>query len=353
MGKMASLVVGILYPPEWYLSDEGFAAEVSAIEAVDPAVEVAVHTYVDSHEARTARGAGAPAGGDIESQAIAAEDRAAMRRMDVALAIDLPADIATIAPDLRWVQAVGSGTTQLQACGLEDAGITLTSNGGSNAVGIAEFAFGRLIEARKLFPEIAQLADQHLWKPTYGEQLSGQTIGLIGYGSINQAVATRAAAFGMTVLVARRTPGVPPEPPVERFYGPDELHDMLGLCSAVIAAVPETADAEAMMDEAAFAAMEHGAFFANVGRGALVDETALIAALQSGQVGAAALDVARVEPLPPDDPLWDAPNLAISGHCSTVPTAMLPNVHRLFRENLRRFLDGEPLEAEVSNSRGY
>jgi phosphoglycerate dehydrogenase-like enzyme len=79
----------------------------------------------------------------------------------------------------------------------------------------------------------------------------------------------------------------------------------------------------------------------------------LVAALRSGQVGSAAIDVARTEPLPPDDALWDAPNLQISAHCSTVPTAMFPNLHRQFRVNLRRFLDGEPLEHEVSAGRSY
>jgi phosphoglycerate dehydrogenase-like enzyme len=353
VGADGSIVVGVLYPQEWYLSDDGFAAELSAIEAVDPAIEVVSVAYADSQEIRTARSAGAVAGVDYEAQEISPTNRARLGRLHVALAIDLPPDITGLAPDLRWVQAVGSGTGQLQACGLDGAGVTLTSNGGSNAVGIAEFALGRLIEARKRFRAIDRRAEEHRWDAVFGEQLSGQTIGLLGYGSINRAVAARAAAFDMTVLALRRTPGCPREPPVERFYRPAELHEMLGRCSAVIAAVPETPEAEAMMDAAAFAAMPPGAFFANVGRGVLVDEAALVAALESGQVGAAAIDVARVEPLPPDDPLWDAPNLRISAHCSSVPTALLPNVHRLFRENLRRFLDGERLEATVSASRGY
>lgn len=353
MAPGGSTIVGVLYPPEWYLSDEGFAAELEAIEAVDPSVEVVAFIYADSHEVRTARSAGTMSDAVGETQDLSPDDRERLRRLHVAIAIDLPPDITALAPDLRWVQAIGSGTGQLQDCGLDEAGVTLTSNGGANAVGIAEFAFGRLIEARKRFAAIDRRAAEHRWDAVFGEQLSGQTLGLLGYGSINQAVAARAAAFDMTVLALRRTPDCPPEPPVERFYGPDELHEMLARCSAVIAAVPETPDAEAMMDAAAFAAMPPGAFFANVGRGSLVDEAALIEALESKHLGAAAVDVARVEPLPPEDPLWGAPNLKISAHCSSVPTALLPNVHRLFRENLRRFLDGEPLEATVSTSRGY
>lgn len=352
MDEAGSIVVGILYPPAWYGSRRGFSDEVAELEAVDPRVEVVTATYEEPHEVRTARGAGAADSALPEAQPIAPEDRATLSRIRVALAIDLPPDITEIAPDLAWVQAVGSGTAQLQAVGLAEAGVTLTSNGGSNSLAIAEFVFGRLIEARKRFRELAAAHADHRWDSLYGEQLSGQSLGLIGYGAINQAVAERAAAFGMRVLVTRRTPRAA-EAPVDCFHGPDGLHEMLGSCDAVIAAVPETAETDTMMDAAAFASMRRGAFFANVGRGTLVDEGALVAALSSGQLGAAALDVTRTEPLPPEDALWDAPNLQISGHCSTSPAAMMPNVHRLFQDNLRRFVNGEALLNEVAADRGY
>lgn len=353
MSDSVSIVVGILYPPEWFGSDEGFAAEVAALEATDPRVEVVTVTYVEEHDLRTARGSGVDASELPEPDPIDADDLATLARLNVALAIDIPPNIASIAPDLAWIQAVGSGTAHLQAAGLTDAGIVLTSNGGSNSVGIAEFAFGRLIEFNKLFSEIAALQAEHRWKPRYGRQLSGQTLGLIGYGAINQAVADRASAFGMRVLVARRTPTATSDAPIDHTYGTDELHEMLSQCDAVIAAVPETPETEAMMDAAAFEAMRPGAFFANVGRGSLVDESALIDALESGRLGGAAIDVANVEPLPVDDPLWEAPNLKISGHCSTSPSSLMPNLHRLFRENLGRFARGEELMNVVSADRGY
>ena len=183
-----SIVVGILYPPAWYGSEEGFAAEVAALEAVDPRIEVVVVTYEEPHDVRTARGAGDP---DLpEPQAISPEDRSALSRIHVALAIDLPPDITAIAPDLAWVQAVGAGTSHLQSVGLAGAGIRLTTNGGSNSVAIAEFALGRLLEARKRFRELATAQHEHRWASLFGDQLSGQTLGLIGFGAINQAVAT-------------------------------------------------------------------------------------------------------------------------------------------------------------------
>lgn len=350
-----SIVVGIMYPPEWFGSPERFGAEVARIESVDPSVEVVVATYVEPHELRTARGAPGDRrdSGMLEAPPISAENRARMRRMHVAVAIDLPPDITTIAPELAWVQAVGSGTAHLQALGLEAAGVHLTSNGGSNSVAIAEFVIGRLLEFVKRFPAIADAQSEHRWDSLYGRQLSGQTIGLIGYGAINRAVAARASAFGMKVLVTRRSPDAPTEPHIEGFYGTSELHEMLARCHAVVAAVPETPETLGVMDEAAFSSMRKGAFFANVGRGTLVDEAALVAALDSGHLGGAALDVTNVEPLPPGDPLWDAPRLRISAHCSTSPASLMPNLHELFRDNLVRFVRGEPLTNEVSGGRGY
>jgi phosphoglycerate dehydrogenase-like enzyme len=128
---------------------------------------------------------------------------------------------------------------------------------------------------------------------------------------------------------------------------------MLDEADAVIAAVPETPETAGLMDAAAFAAMRPGAFFCNVGRGSLVDEAALIDALERGHLGGAALDVASVEPLPADHPLWDAPRLWISSHSASAPAALFVNLHRLFASNLTRFLAGEPLENEVEAGRGY
>ena len=346
------VIVGILYPAAWYGSEEGFRAELAALEAVDPRVQVRVAPYEDPHDLRTARGQANV--GALRSQApeIPADTRALLGQVDVALAIDLPFDVADVAPHLRWVQAVGAGTAQLQSAGLAEAGITLTSNGGSNSIGIAEFVMGRILQFTKRFRELDVAQAEHRWEPLYGGQLAGRTLGLIGYGAINQAVAVRAAAFGMTIVATRQRP-TEAEVPVTRFFTPDELQQMLTTCDAVVAAAPETPATMGLVGAPELAAMRPGSFFANVGRGSLLDEAALIDALERGQLGAAALDVASVEPLPADDPLWDAPNLYLSGHCSSSPGAMFRNLHDLFRENLRRHLDGRPLLNQVDLGRGY
>jgi phosphoglycerate dehydrogenase-like enzyme len=348
------VVVGILYPSEWYGDPDGFAREVAALEALDPRVRVIAEKYDEAHELRSARGK--PDAEDLRERAPALTDAQAQAfaEINVAVAIDLPFDVASHAPNLVWVQSVGAGTGQLQSAGLADAGIRLTSAAGVNAVGIAEFVLARVLQHWKHLQALDAARERHEWAPVYGRQLAGTTLGLIGLGAINSAVASRAKAFGMHVLATRRsaTPGAT-APDIDELFAPGDLHTMLGRCDVVVAAVPETPETTGMMDAAAFASMQHGAFFCNVGRGSFVDEPALINALESGHLGAAALDVASVEPLPSDHPLWDAPNLYISPHAAAVPGALFVNLHELFRENLARFLADEPLRNEVDLTRGY
>ena len=349
-----TVVVGVLYPPEWYGDGDGFAREIERIGALDPRIEVVVERYDEPHELRSARGK--PDAEDRRDQAPPLTDaqRAAFGRLEVALAIDLPFDVAAVAPGLRWVQAVGAGTGQLQSAGLGGAGIRLTSAAGANAVGIAEFALARVLAHWKGFRELDARQAEHVWEPRFGRQLAGCTLGLLGLGAINSAVAARAQALGMRVVATRRsaTPGAT-APDVDELFPTSALHAMLGGCDVVIAAVPETPETRGLIDAAALAAMQPGAFFVNVGRGSLVDEPALIAALERGHLGGAALDVASVEPLPPDHPLWDAPNLVLSPHAATSPSALFANLHELFLENLAGYLAGGPLRNEVDLGRGY
>ena len=348
------LVIGVLYPPAWYGDRAGFADALAALEAIDRRVEVVAETYVEPHDLRSARGKPGADAHRGEAPPLTDEQRAALARVHVALAIDLPFDVRSVAPNLAWVQAVGAGTGQLQSAGLAEHGIRLTTAAGANAVAIAEFALARVLQVWKRFREIDDAQRRHEWAPLYGEQIAGATLGLLGLGAINSAVAARAKAFGLRVLATRRsaTPGAT-APDIDELYPPDALHTMLGQCDAVIAAVPETAETTGLFDAAAFAAMPAGSVFCNVGRGSLVDESALVDALERGHLRAAALDVASTEPLPADSPLWDAPNLYLSPHSAAAPAALFANLHELFEDNLARYLSGEPLRNEVDMRRGY
>jgi len=349
-----AIVVGVFYPPEWYGDEEGFAAEIEALGRLDPRLRVVVEPYVEPHELRSARGK--PGAESLRDRAPALTDaqRAALADIDIALAIDLPYDVASVAPKLRWVQAVGVGTGQLQSAGLGDAGIRLTTAAGTSAAGIAEFVIARLLQDVKHLRALDERQAERHWEPLYGGQLGGRTLGLIGLGAINQAVATYAKAFGLRILATRRsaTPGAM-APNVDELYPPGELATLLGRSDIVVAAVPETPETTGVMDAAAFASMRPGSFFCNVGRGSFVDEAALIDALTTGHLRGAAIDVASREPLPADHPLWDAPNLYISPHSAAAPAALFANLHLLFRDNLLRFLEGGTLRNEVDLARGY
>lgn len=349
-----TIVVGVLYPPEWYGEVEAFASEIERIHSLDPRVRVVVETYDEPHELRSARGKPGADGLRDRAPVLSDAQRAAFAQLHVAVAIDLPFDVAEVAPELRWVQAVGAGTGQLQSAGLGAADIRLTSAAGANAVGIAEFALARVLAHWKGFRDLDAAQERHAWEPRFGRQLAGCTLGLLGLGAINGAVAERARAFGMRVLATRRsaTPGAT-APNVDEVYPTTALHSMLGQCDVVVAAVPETPETRGLIGADALAAMKPGAFFVNVGRGSLVDEPALIDALRRGHLGGAALDVASEEPLPADNPLWDASNLYLSPHAATSPSALFVNLHELFLDNLGRYLAGEPLRNEVDLSRGY
>ena len=332
------VVVGILHPDWW---DGEFADHVAALEAIDPRVEVIAETYEESAELRTGRGV--PPWDNLIDQAPELSDahRAMFERVEVCLALDLPFDVAAVAPRLRWVQALGAGVAQLESAGLADAGIVLTTAAGVNATAIAEFVLGRILGEFKGVRALDEAQAQQRWEPLFGQELAGRTLGLIGLGEINQRVAVRARAFDLDVIALRRS-GAPSDL-VDEVYAPDGLHRMLGRSDIVVSAVPESAATDGLMDAAAFAAMPHWSMFVNVGRGSLVDEDDLVESLRADHLRAAALDVTRVEPLPPGSPLWDAPRLYLSGHCSSAPDRLFVNLHQLFADNLRRYLAGDEL----------
>jgi phosphoglycerate dehydrogenase-like enzyme len=281
------------------------------------------------------------------------DERGVWVRAEATLALDLPAPVGALAPGLRWVQAIGAGIDHLDDAGLPDDCV-VTNAAGVAAAPIAEFAIGRLLAVWKRFDEIDDAQRAREWKPKFGTLVEGLTLGIIGLGAIGTAVAVRARAFGMTTIGTRRSYKEGQDhPAVDELRGAGDLHDVLARCDAVVVSAPGTAETENLFDQAAFAAMKPGALFCNVGRGSLVDEPALIDALGSGHLGAAILDVTRQEPLPPDDPLWSAPNIWISPHCSTSQERYADKLLALFADNLGRYIRGEELHNVVDRAAGY
>lgn len=318
---------------------------VSILRAVSPRVEIICCAYGEDTGRRSAR----TRGDDLSrfpQPSLSEAQRAALARADVMLAFDLPVDMDDVAPSVRWVQAIGAGTDHYRGVHFGED-VLVTSAAGVAAEPIAEFVMARLLMVWKRFAELADLQRRHEWKPAFGRLLSGCTIGVVGFGAIGSAVADRAKAFGMNVLAVRRSTSLP-SPQADEVFGPDELHQVLGRSHAVVLCAPATPETEDLFDAAAFEAMLPGGVFCNVARGSMVDEEALQTALRSRHLGAAILDVTKVEPLPADSPLWDTPNLYMSPHSSASLEGYLERLFRLFADNLGHYLRGEPLRNLVA-----
>ncbi|HEX7097144.1 MAG TPA: D-2-hydroxyacid dehydrogenase [Acidimicrobiales bacterium] len=329
--------------------------DLDRLRAVDPGVEVITTPYEIDHQMRVAREQD-PFSEELRRREppLSAEQAEAFARANVVFTLDVPMDMPPRAPNLRWIQAIGSGVGQYVSARLPEGGIVLTNGAGIGAPPIAEWVLARVLQIIKLLPQHDANAREHRWEMALGGQLQGKTMGIVGVGAIGRETARRARAFGVHLLGVRRSwkPGLT-DPDVDELFGPQHLAEIVGRCDIVVLAAPGTDENENLFDAEMFAAMKPGSIFVNVARGTLVDEPALIDALTRGHLRAAAIDVARKEPLPPDDPLWSAPNLYISPHSSTSSEGYAQRAFELFFRNFQRFVRGEPLENVVDMMTGY
>ena len=330
------------------------ASLVEMIESSSPGAEVVATPYEESEELRSARGRHGGRNPDgLPMPEIDEETRAVWQRANVAIAMDLPDGLDELMPNLEWIQSITAGYEKYDLEALDAQGVRLTNASGLGAASIAEFVMARLLQVYKNLRRFdAQQAD-HVWSGEFGTELTGRTLGIAGLGSIGREVARRARAFDMTVLATRASarPG-DRDPAVDELLPATELDAMLARCDVVVSTLPSNSTTIDLFDAERFAAMPEGAVFINVGRGAHVVEADLVAALESGRLRAAALDVTRIEPLPADDPLWDAPNVHISPHSSVSLDRYIGNLEALMADNVRLFLDGEPMRNEIDVSSG-
>jgi phosphoglycerate dehydrogenase-like enzyme len=183
-------------------------------------------------------------------------------------------------------------------------------------------------------------------------ELTDKTMGIVGLGGTGRAVAERALAFGCRVLAVDREAVVAP-PGVAAVWQMDRFYDLLEQSDVVVICAPLTPETRGLFDRQAFARMRPHAILVNVTRGAIVDGEALLEALQTGQIGGAGLDVTNPEPLPPEHPLWQMPNVVITPHAAGGSPLRQDRVVDLFCANLRRFLANQPLEGVIDKTTGY
>lgn len=249
------------------------------------------------------------------------------------------------APGLAWIHSTSSGVEHLPLAELAARQTILTNSAGAHAPAMAEYALGAMISLAHGMPVWAEGQRTRRWLPldaTPVSLLHGKRLGIVGYGAVGRQLARAVAALGMRTWAVRRTPLFPAGEPVERMLGPAELHELLAASDFLVLCTSLNASSLHLIGEAELASIKRGAFLINLARGDLVDERALVRALEEGRLGGAALDATSTEPLPPDSPLWDAPRLMLTPHVSGSAPESSQAVVDFLCENLRVFLGGAP-----------
>ena len=260
---------------------------------------------------------------------------------------------------LRWIQVSAASVHGLLFPELIESAVVVTNGRGLHGVAMAEHTLGVILAfTRKLHlardaQRERRWAQSSLWRdaPPFGG-LAGRTLGLVGLGAIGRATAERARALGLEVLAVRRHPDPDPAP-ADAQWGPDRLPELIARAHFLVLAAPLTEETRGLIGAAELARMRRDAILINLGRGALVDERALVAALEAGTIAGAALDVFEHEPLDPASPLWAMPNVIVTPHVSGFGPRYWERAIELFARNLRAFLDGRPLENVVDKRAGY
>jgi phosphoglycerate dehydrogenase-like enzyme len=258
------------------------------------------------------------------------------------------AEVVTGLPGLRWVHATSAGAgEQVRRAGLPAEAlerVAVTTSSGVHAVPLAEFAIFGLLAVAKDLPRLIEDQRARAWPEVRQpfRELCGQTLFLVGLGEIGREVARLGKALGMRTVGFRRTEGPPPEW-VDEVHGPQRLAELAGRADAMVVSLPLTDQTAGLIDRATIERLPPGCIFVNIGRGAVVEEPALVDALRDRRIAGAVLDVFATEPLPADSSLWTLPNVLVTPHAAALSARENERITELFVDNLRRYLDGRPL----------
>ena len=260
-----------------------------------------------------------------------------------------PADLLPNADRLRWIQVTGAGVDRFLSTSTLPDGVVLTRADVAFGDQIAEYVVGHLLAVTQRMIDVVAHQRAKRWEPLELSWLKGRTIGIAGTGSIGRAVADRAVGMHMRALGYARAPREVPG--FERVYGADELGAFLSELDVLVLCLPLTVETRGLIGRDELAAMKPTAVLVNVARGPIVHEGALIDALAAGRLAHAVLDVFENEPLPPESPLWEIPNVTVTSHHAglNIPE----RIAGFFLDNLERYRNGDPLRGVVDPERGY
>ncbi len=289
---------------------------------------------------------------------------------EVLYTFHVPDDALELAPQLRWVQLHSAGVDHLLDSPLMDSDLAVTTTSGIHATPIAEYVMASILAHRWRVPHWTHCQREARWPQGRWDlyarpELRSSSLGILGYGSIGREVGRLGRAFGLRILALRSTPqrqesgysppdtGDPEGLIPERIYTPAGMHEMLAQCDYVVVALPLTPRTRHLIGEAELRAMKPSAYLVNIARGEIVDEQALVRALEEGWIAGAGLDVFEQEPLPPDSPLWGLENALLSPHVAGFTPRYDERAVTLFAQNLARYLSGQPLLNLVDKTQGY
>lgn len=278
---------------------------------------------------------------------------------DIAITWSIRPEQVIAAKKLRWIHSPAAAVHTLIFPELVNSDIVITNAREVHGPVVAEHVMALIFALAKKIPDAVHLQQQHQWgqQRMWDElprvrEIAGAMAGLVGLGAIGRAVAKSAKALGMRVIAAREHPEKGSEG-ADQVFGPSQIDEIFLQADYVVLAAPITESTMAIANARRLALMKPDACLINVGRGPLVDEEALLAALRERRSGGAALDVFPKEPLDPQSPLWDVPNLLITPHTAALTEKIWERHYALYSENLKRYLTGAPLLGRVDKQRGY
>lgn len=274
-----------------------------------------------------------------------------LAKAEVLLSFGVPPGTLARMPRLRWLQSMTAGVDNWLSRPDLPTALPLTAARGTHRIQMPENILGALFHITKPYHTIALNQSKAKWIRSGSTTLAGKTLGILGLGAIGVELARKAAALEMRVVATKRIPG--PQAHVAQVYPPSQTDAVLAQSDYVVLLLPVTPDTESMINRQRLAAMKKSAWLINFGRGALIADDDLIAAVKAGDIAGAVLDVFRTEPLPEAHPFWRTPGITVLPHIGGVHPERDQWVAALFAENARRFLGGEPLKELVDRDKGY
>lgn len=285
-----------------------------------------------------------------------------IHQADIVVCQRLSRELLRLASKLRWISFLSAGFDGKVTTEIEARRVLVTNSSGAHAANISEHLMGFILMLTHRMPRHLRAQMATRWQHDYSgalaggtEELYGQTLGIVGLGRIGEALAIRGKAFGMRIIATKRNPDHRYDPTIvpDALYPAEELRRLLAESDHVCICVPLTKETRHMFNTKTLSSMKPNAYLYNISRGQVVDESALISALENGSLAGAGLDVFETEPLSPASPLWHMDNVLITPHIAGQTSHCYRRAAALFVDNLERYLDGRTLHNLYDSGRGY